>query len=139
TRLGIEVVDADLQQIVRDERARMQAQRAPQRTAELSPAAVDKAAPQAAKPLTEQGRAGVPDMRAVDAALQAWQAAATEQGRQRAARAWMDSMEQIERRGGDVAAANAHSRRALGDGYGALMRQVQVLALERQRGRGMER
>ncbi|MGE0072402.1 MAG: LPD7 domain-containing protein [Thiomonas sp.] len=106
-RLGIEVVDADLQQVVADERVRMQ------------------------QALNRQDAAGLPEIRAVDAALQAWQNATTGQARSRAVQSWMHSMERIKKRGGHVAAANAHSRKALGGSYAGFMREVEALARQR--------
>jgi hypothetical protein len=42
-------------------------------------------------------------------------------------------MERIEKVGGGVAAANAHSRKALGGRYAGFMREVGGLAKKRQR------
>ena len=130
-RLGIEVMDADLQAVVQDEQRRRQ--RAPQ----LSPTAVEKSAPDAAKSLKPQDAAALPEMRAVDAALTAWQQAKTDAARTRAVQDWMTGMERIEQQGGDVAAANAHSRKALGGRYAGFMREVGGLA--RQRDKGQDR
>ena len=133
-RLGIEVVDADLQAVVRDEQTRLQQGLLP-RQAHLSPWAVENTAPSADKALKRQDDAGLPQFEAVDAALHAWQSATTEQSRTRAVSDWMDSMERIEKEGGSLAAANAHTRKVLGGGYDALMHQVQEQA--RQRGLGL--
>ncbi|CQR45062.1 Relaxase/Mobilisation nuclease (fragment) [Thiomonas sp. CB3] len=126
-RLGIEVVDADLQAIVQDEQQRRQ------RPPQLSPTAVEKSAPDAAKSLKPQDTAALPEMRAVDAALTAWQQAQTHAARTRAVQDWMRGMERIEKVGGGVAAANAHSRKALGGRYAGFMREVGGLAKKRQR------
>jgi hypothetical protein len=124
-RLGIKVVDADLQQVVLDERARMQAQRAPQRTAELSPAAVDEAAaPHSADALRRE-------LDALHAALQRqWRAIErggsiewlhkARKAYQRQCSAWEEQASAYARAGGD--------RRTLPE-----------LPHERQRGRGMGR
>jgi hypothetical protein len=45
----------------------------------------------------------------------------------------MTGMERIEQQGGDVAAANAHSRKALGGRYAGFMRVVEGLVKERLR------
>jgi len=136
-RLGIEVMDADLQAIVQDEQRRMQ------RPPQLSPTAVEKSPPDAAKSLKPQGAAALPEMRAVDAALMAWQQAQTDAARTRAVQDWMTGMEFIERQGKDVAAANAHSRKALGGSYVGFMREVEAMARQRvqsrEKGRGMSR
>ena len=140
-RLGIEVVDADLQHVVADERARMQQTRTSpfvRRTvsqAELDAEAqaralrvaeiIERAAP------SQQADAGLPEIREVDAALQAWQNATTGQARSRAVQSWMHSMERIKKRGGHVAAANVHSRKALGGSYAGFMREVEALARQR--------
>ncbi|CDW92579.1 MULTISPECIES: TraI/MobA(P) family conjugative relaxase [Thiomonas] len=126
-RLGIEVMDADLQAVVQDEQRRLQ------RPPQLSPKTVEKSAPTAAKPLNPQADAGPPEMRAVDAALAAWQQAQTDAARTRAVQDWMRGMERIEQQGGDVAAASAHSRKALGGRYAGFMREVKELVNERLR------
>ena len=128
--LGIEVVDADLQAVVRDEQERMQ-----QRGRGLSPDRVDKTRPEAAKPLNPQHAAEVPVEQAVDAVLRSWQQATTAQTRSRAVQDWMQGMERIEKQGGDVTAANAHTRKVLGGAYDGFMRQVDARALARQRAR----
>lgn len=130
-RLGIEVADADLQHIVADERARMQNQ-----ARGLSPSVVEKSRPEAAKPLQAKADAGLPEFAALDAALRAWQSAATVRERSRAIGSWMDGMERIERQGGNVAAANAHCRKVLGDAYAGFIREVAVATRQRQRERG---
>jgi hypothetical protein len=130
-RLGIEVVDADLQAVVQDEQERMQ-----QRGRELSPERVDKTRHEDAKPLKPQDAAAVPALRAVDAALNSWQQASTAQARSQAAQDWMQGMERIEKQGGDVAAANAHTRKALGGDYAGFMHQVEGLARGRSRDMG---
>jgi len=132
-RLGIEVMDTDLQAVVQDEKQRMQ------RPQQLSPQTVEKSAREVAKPLNPQAETGPPEMRAVDAALVAWQQAQTGAARTRAVQDWMQGMERIEQQGGDVAAANAHSRKALGGRYAGFMQEVGGAAKERQRDRGMER
>uniref|UniRef100_D5X2N5 Relaxase/mobilization nuclease family protein n=1 Tax=Thiomonas intermedia (strain K12) TaxID=75379 RepID=D5X2N5_THIK1 len=126
-RLGIEVMDTDLQAVVQDEQRRLQ------RPQQLSPQTVEKSAPEVAKPLNPQADAGPPEMRAVDAALSAWQLAKTDAARGRALQDWMRSMERIEKAGGDVTAANAHSRKALGGRYAGFMREVKELVNERLR------
>jgi len=141
TRLGIEVVDADLQHVVANERARMQQARKspfvmrPVLQAELDAAAQERALRVAeiierASP-AQQADAGLLEIREVDAALQAWQNATTGQARSRAVQSWMHSMERIKKRGGHVAAANAHSRKALGGSYAGFMREVEALARQR--------
>ncbi|OYV32119.1 MAG: relaxase/mobilization nuclease, partial [Thiomonas sp. 20-64-5] len=145
-RLGIEVVDADLQHVVANERARMQQARKspfvmrPVSQAELDAAAQERALRVAeiiAQAKAEQEKAAVQlAIPEVDAALQTWQRATTPQVRQRAVAQWMQGMERIERQGGDVAAANAHSRKVLGGAYTGFMREVETAARQRQRGRG---
>ncbi|MDD4888191.1 MAG: relaxase/mobilization nuclease domain-containing protein [Thiomonas sp.] len=127
-RLGIEVVDADLQAIVQDEQQRRQ------RPPQLSPTSVEKSAPDAAKSLKPQDTAALPEMRAVDAALTAWQQAQTDAARSRAVQDWMHGMARIEKMSGDVAAANAHTRKALGERYAGFMREVGGLARQRDIG-----
>jgi hypothetical protein len=128
-RLGIEVMDADLQGVVQDEQARMQ-RKGPQ----LSPDHGDKTRPSAAKSLKPQGATALPEMRAVDAALNAWQQAKTDAAHTRAVQDWMTGMERIKQQGGDVAAANAHSRKALGGRYAGFMQEVGGLARQRDKG-----
>gem|GEM_PF-5496267 len=85
----------------------------------------------------------LPEMRAVDAALAAWQQAQTDAARTRAVQDWMTGMERIQQQGGDVAAANAHTRKALGERYAGFMREVGGLARQRtqsrENGRGTSR
>jgi hypothetical protein len=134
-RLGIEVMDADLQGVVKDEQARHQP-KGPQ----LSPDHGDKTRPDADKSLKPQGATVLPEMRAVDAALNAWQQAQTGAARTRAVQDWMTGMERIKQQGGDVAAANAHSRKALGGRYAGFMGDVMQAARARERQRsGPER
>ncbi|MGE0108009.1 MAG: LPD7 domain-containing protein, partial [Thiomonas sp.] len=104
-RLGIEVVDADLQAIVQDELRRRQ-------PPQLSPTAVEKSAPDAAKSLKPQDTAALPEMRAVDAALTAWQQAKNEATDASALREWMQGMERIEPPAADAATENAHRHQA---------------------------
>ncbi len=163
-RLGIEVMDADLQAVVQDERQRRQTSRqaapavrrvvppveqeqprphimdvlrgttqqqieAEARAREQRVAAIiarDEAAESKAETTTHE-------QRAVDAALHAWQLAQTDAARSRAVRDWMQGMERIENVGGDVAAANAHSRKALGGNYAGFMQEVGGLARQRSR------
>jgi hypothetical protein len=127
-RLGIEVVDADLQAIVQDELRRRQ------RPPQLSPTAVEKSAPDAAKSLKPQDTAALHEMRAVDAALTAWQQAQTDAARTRAVQDWMHGMARIKKMSGDVAAANAQTRKALGERYAGFMREVGGLARQRDIG-----
>jgi hypothetical protein len=135
-RIGLTVADADLQAVVQDAAARQAEEQAARG---LSPQVGENSRPAHDKPLKHQESAALPDYRAVDAAVQAWQQATTPQARRRAAQDWMQGMERIEKQGGDVAAANDRTRKALGGGYADLMRQVQGLARERQRQRGLER
>jgi hypothetical protein len=147
-RLGIEVMDADLQAVVQDEQARSQPSRQPRphlmdvvqgttaqqieaetRAREQRVAAI-LARAGAAEPKAEIDPSG---MRAVDAALTAWQQAKTDAARSRAVQDWMQGMERIEQQGGDVAAANAHSRKALGGNYAGFMQEVGGLARQRSR------
>jgi len=95
---------------------------------------VEKSAPDAAKSLKPQDATALPEMRAVDAALTAWQQAQTDAARSRAVQDWMGGMERIEQQGGDVAAANAHSRKALGGRYAGFMREVGGQARQRDKG-----
>ncbi|MGE0072005.1 MAG: MobQ family relaxase [Thiomonas sp.] len=135
-RIGLTVADADLQAVVQDAAARQAEEQAARG---LSPQVGENSRPAHDKPLKHQESAALPDYRAVDAAVQAWQQATTPQARRRAAQDWMQGMERVEKQGGDVAAANDRTRKALGGGYADLMRQVQGLARERQRQRGLER
>ena len=134
-RLGIEVADADLQHVVADERARMQqARTSPFVRRTVSRAELDAEAQARAlrvAEIIERADAGLPEIREVDAALQAWQNATTGQTRSRAVQSWMHSMERIKKRGGHVAAANVHSRKALGGSYAGFMREVEALARQR--------
>lgn len=71
-RLGIEVVDADLQHVVADERARMQGERMPRRAtketekaSDLSPELVDKPAPAPRQAAPALDRAAMPKIQAL--------------------------------------------------------------------------
>jgi hypothetical protein len=89
---------------------------------------VGKTRHDAVKSLKPQDATALPEMRAVDAA------------RTRTVQDWMHSMERIEQQGGDVAAANAHSRKALGRRYAGFMGDVMQAAPARERQRsGPER
>jgi len=137
-RLGIEVVDADLQAVVQDERQRLAIHRPLSQASQgagLSPQAGENSPAGCDKSLKHQDAAALPEWRAVDAAVQAWLRATTPQARSRAAQDWMQGMEQVQKQGADVAAANERTRKALGGAYADLMRQVQGLAMERERGR----
>ena len=137
-RLGIEVVDADLQAVVQDEQQRLATQRPLSQVSQgpgLSPQPGENSPADRAKSLKHHDAAVLPEWRAVDAAVQAWQQATTPQARSRAAQDWMQGMERIEKHGGDVAAANDRTRKALGGGYADFMRQVEGLARGRARGR----
>jgi hypothetical protein len=170
-RLGIEVMDADLQGVVQDEQRRRQPPRqpAPAVSRVVSPDVQEQPRPhivdllqgttpqqiEAETRAREQrvaailARAGAGDtkaeidpsgMRSVDVALTAWWQAQTGAEKTRAVQDWMRGMERIEQQGGDVAAANAHSRKALGGRYVGFMREVGGLARQRPRNdRDMER
>ena len=149
-RLGIEVMDADLQAVVQDEQRRRQpSQRlTPFMRRAVSQGELDTEAKARARRVAEiiarapaqQADADPPEMRAVEAALAAWQQAQTHAVRTRAVQDWMRGMERIEKVGGDVAAANAHSRKALGGLYAGFMREVDAMARQRPRNdRDMER
>ena len=152
-RMGLTVADADLQAVVQDAAARLAEQQAARNATQrpatvaihrplsqasqgpgLSPQAGENSAADRDKSLKHQGAAALPEWRAVDAAVQAWLRATTPQARSRAAQDWMQGMEEVQKRGGDVAAANDRTRKALGGAYADLMRQVQGLAMDRQRG-----
>ena len=163
-RLGIEVMDADLQAVVQDEQQRRQQTRqaAPAVSRAVPPDEQERPRPHImgvlrgttarqieaeaearAKRVAEiiaraeaaesKAETGPPGMRAVDAALAAWQQAKTDAAKTRAVQDWMRSMERIEQQGGDVAAANAHSRKVLGGRYAVFMREVGGLARQRSR------
>lgn len=72
-RLGIEVTDADLQGVVKDEQVRMQNE-----ARGLSPSAVEKSRPEVAKPLQPQAGTGLPQKEAADPAVQAMERALDE-------------------------------------------------------------
>ncbi|MBN2692377.1 MAG: relaxase/mobilization nuclease, partial [Burkholderiaceae bacterium] len=173
-RLGLEVMDADLQAVVQDERQRRQTSRQavpavsravpPDEQEQPRPHLLDVLRGTTARQIEAEAEArakrvaeiiaraeaaeteaetGPPGMRAVDAALAAWQQALTDAARTRAVQDWMRGMERIEQQGGDVAAANAHSRKALGGRYAGFMREVGGLARQRvqhrENDRGMSR
>ena len=144
--MGLEVMDADLQAVVQDERKRRQTSRPPrphlidvvqgttaQQIEAEARAREQRVAAIVARAAESKAEAGPPELRAVDAALTAWQQAQTDAARSRAVQDWMRSMERIEQAGGDVAAANAHSRKALGGRYAGFMREVGGLARLRSR------
>lgn len=137
-QLGIRVVDADLQIIVRDE---LQRGRPPRPG--LSTTSVDETARKPGKSLNHQAPSDVPAPQAgreddksrpsdIERALDTWTRAATEAQRSKAAQQWMRAVENAQKAGESVAQINDTTRQRLGKGYGALMRQVGV---EQERGR----
>ncbi|MFN3334701.1 MAG: hypothetical protein ACK47M_19550 [Caldilinea sp.] len=68
----------------------------------------------------------------IEKALQAWDRADSPAAHSKAAQGWMRAIEQVKQDGGDVSKANSQTRKRLGDGDNALMRQVGIEAQRRR-------